>query len=923
MTNINFDNPYLLLIAIPLLALILIPFFISFRKQNRDKHVIASLILHLLMIVCVTLATAGLSATRIVTETNVYVVADVSYSSHLNFDEVDGYISKVRDKLPKNSKMGVVCFGKDAVLHNALGEKITSVSEATVDDSATDIYGALDYTANLFEPNVIKHIVLITDANQTDGANESDLRETIAKLQQKDIYVNAIYVDATLPQGVGEIQVNGVEYVQSTYSGQGTEAVAYIQSNTATTASVKLYKGEELVFEEAVDLIAGENEYAFTLDTTQKTEDSVEDGVEDGGRSYTVSYTLTVEDEDDGLLLNNEYSFTQEITKKRKVLLIGSSLTNDEKWEMDNAEQLFSGDDIELDVREHTDNRKKLKLPTTIEELCGYDQIVISSINFPEQVEGFTQFINNLNVAVSTYGKSLLTFGDLQLQAKTDGVNDLQNLENILPVQFGAPENATLYGIVIDVSRSMNENGEMQKAKDAASFLIEQFNPTDGIILVSYSVSGEVVMTMRNATEEGKAEAKAALMGLTPVQGTYVAGGLERMRLEMKSHTNFFNKEVILIGDSEQASSTAGGTSATNVAKNMYAEGIRVSALNIGEESDQGQFKQITQSGKGKYYVGCSDAQLESVLQGGDIVENITGTIVNNVTTAVRIQSATDAVLDGIDSFNPIKGYICAKVKGDAIVVLAVDYERSDGSTTKLPLYSYRACGNGKVATFNSKLGGSWVDSKTSSAVTFIDKNGEQAGMKFFRNVLETNVPTERIDMPCLYTVTPSANTTIEVVPSNLYRTTSVEITLTTPSGDSETQALHFDGTRHFAALETPEIGQYALEIKYVFDGKEYSTKTTFMIPYLEEYNRFAGYSAGLLYDLVDGRGVVSWDGDDISFSMDKDDIETYVYSFVVPLMIACVALFVVDVCIRKLRWNDIKSIFVRQSKAQKKGGKR
>ena len=927
MTNISFDNPYLLLIAIPLLALILVPFFIAFRKQNRDKHVITSLILHLLMIVCVTLASAGLSATRIVTETNVYVVADVSYSSHLNFDEVDGYISKVRGKLPKNSKMGVVCFGKDAVVHNALGKKITSVSEATVDDSATDIYGALNYTASLFKPNVIKHIVLITDANQTDGANESDLRETIATLQQKDIHVNAIFVDATLPQDVAEIQVNSVEYVQSTYSGQGTEAVAYIQSNTTTTASVKLYKGEELVFEEAVDLIAGENEYAFTLDTTQETTNSVEEGVENGaeesGNSYTVSYTLTVEDEEDGLLLNNEYSFTQEITNKRKILLIGSSLTNDEKWEMDNAEQFFAGDDIELEVCRHLDDRKKLKVPTTIEELCGYDQIVISSINFPEQVEGYTQFIDNLNVAVSTYGKSLLTFGDLQLQAKTDGANDLENLENILPVQFGAPDDATLYGIVIDVSRSMNENGEMQKAKDAASFLIEQFNPSDGIILVSYAASGEVVMTMRNATEAGKAEAKAVLMGLKPIQGTYVAGGLERMQLEMSSHPNFSKKEVILIGDSEQASTTVGGTSATNVAKNMYAEGIRVSALNIGEESDQGQFKKITQSGKGKYYVGCSDAQLKSVLEGGDIVENITGTIVNNVTTAIRIQSPTDAVLDGINSFNPIKGYICGQAKGDAVVVLAVDHVRADGSTTKLPLYSYRSCGKGKVATFNSKLGGSWVDSKMPSAVTFIDKKGDQAGMTFFRNVLETNVPTERIDLPCLYTVTPSANTTIEVVPSNLYQTTSVEITLTTPSGKIETQALNFDGARHFATLETSELGKYDLEIKYVFDGKEYSTKTTFTIPYWEEYNRFAGYSAGLLYELVDGSGIVSWDGNDINFNINKDDIETYVYSFVVPLMITCVVLFIVDVCIRKLRWNDIKSIFVRQSKAQKKGGKR
>lgn len=897
MTNINFDNPYLLLIAIPLAALVFIPFFIAFRKQNRDKHVVASLILHLLMIACVTLAAGGLSATRIVTETNVYVVADVSYSSHSNFDEVDGYISKVRRKLPQNSQMGVVCFGKDAVVHNALGGKITSVSEAVVDDSATDIYGALQYTADLFDPNVIKYIVLITDANQTKGDDESRLQETIAALKQRGIRVNAIFVDATLPTDECEVQVNGVEYVQSTYLGQGTEAIAYIQSNTEMTATVKTYKGDELIETAAVDLIIGENDYTFTLDTSE---------------AGSFDYTLTVEDEEDAFPSNNTYSFTQTVTAKRKVLLVTA-----ESGDVTNAKQLFQGDDIELNIRQYTSsmkkNNKKLKVPTTLEELCSYDQFILSGINIPEEVEGYTQFIDNLNVAVSIYGKSLLTFGDLALHTKTEDAVDLQNLENILPVQFGSNENdATLYGLVIDVSRSMNEKGKMQKAKDAACFLIDQFQPTDGIIIVSYCASGATVMSMRNANETGKAMAKAAIEDLTPIQGTYVAGGLERMQTEMRGHSNFLNKQAILIGDSMQASTTSAGESSVAVAAEMYGEGICVSALNIDNEDDEGNFKGIAAAGKGKYYKGFTDEQLKSVLEGA-MVENLRGQIVQQ-TTAVHIQLPTDKVLSGIRSFNSIKGYICGQAKGDAVVVLTVDYERTSGVKTKLPLYSYRTCGKGKVATFNSSLSGTWVTG-------FLDKNGEKAGMTLFRNMLDTNIPNERIDAPCLYKVTPSSDTEIEVIPGNLYQETAVEVTLTTPSEETITYTLNFDGSRHFGRIETTEIGKYGLQIKYALNGKEYVTNTTFMVPFLEEYDRFAGYSAGLLYDLVDDLGVVSLDGEDISFNTDKDEIETYIYSFVVPLMIVCVALFVVDVCIRKLRWEDIKSLFVRTNKS-KKGGK-
>ncbi|MBQ8876797.1 MAG: VWA domain-containing protein [Clostridia bacterium] len=901
MTNISFDNPYFLLIAIPLVALVLVPFFIAFRKQNRDKHVIASLVLHFLMIVCVALAAAGFNVTRVVTEMNVYVVADVSYSSNLNLDEMDVCISKVQSKLPKNSRMGVVCFGKDALVHNAMGDSITKLSETelTVDNSATDILGALEYTAGLFADDVIKHIVLITDANQTGGVDGGDLRQTLAVLKQKDIYVDAIYLDATLPTDVDEVQLNGVEYVQSTYLGEGAQATAVIQSNTEKTAFVTLQKGEEIVATDTIDLIVGENDFAFTLDTSA---------------AGSFDYTLTVSQEKDSFTLNNAYAFTQTVKDKQNILFV-TSMSSDKAM----AQKLYGGEDTELDVYEYTpalsQSGKKLKVPTKIEDLCKYDQIILSNINVPEQVDNYTQFVNNLNVAVSTYGKSLLTFGDLHLQNKTDAVQDLENLENMLPVQFGVREqDATLYGIVMDISRSMNSNSKLQTAKDAATFLIDQFTPKDGIIVVSYSAAGVTVMSMRNANETGKQLARDAINAITPIQGTYVAGGLERMRLEMSSISDFLNKQVIVIGDSKQPGSGSAGLNPVNVAAQMSAEGIRVSTLNIDSEEDEGNFSGIATAGKGNYYKGFTESQLKSVLEGA-IADDLMGTVVEGVPTYVDIQLPTDDVLDGVGAFNPITGYICGKSKGDSIVVMTVDYERASGTSTKVPLYSYRDCGEGRVATFNSSLSGTWV-------TEFLDENGERAGMQFFRNILDTSTPTQCNDYPCLYTVTPGAKTEIEVIPSNLRQMTTVELILTTPSGDVQTHTLTFDVSRHFGAIETAEIGKYLLTIKYTDNGTTYETTTSFMIPYLEEYNRFAGYSAGLLYELIDERGVVSLTGDEISFKANEDEIETYVYSLVIPLLIACVALFIVDVCVRKLRWNDIKSLFVRTNKRSKKGGK-
>ena len=111
MKNISFDNPYLLLLIIPLLLAIIIPIIIAIRKENRHKSVFISLALHIIISVCVILALAGMIHTTVMTETQVIVVADVSYSSDRNLDKVDAYIQEIQEKLPKNSKMAVVVFG--------------------------------------------------------------------------------------------------------------------------------------------------------------------------------------------------------------------------------------------------------------------------------------------------------------------------------------------------------------------------------------------------------------------------------------------------------------------------------------------------------------------------------------------------------------------------------------------------------------------------------------------------------------------------------------------------------------------------------------------------------------------------------------------------------------------------------------------
>ena len=129
MTSISFDNPYLLLIAIPLLALLVVPYVIAIRKENKSKSTVITLILHTVMIALIALALAGLQKVTVKTETEVLIVADVSYSTNSSIDKTDSYIKELirKENLPPNSKAGVVCFGRDSVINTPFGNEFLIV----------------------------------------------------------------------------------------------------------------------------------------------------------------------------------------------------------------------------------------------------------------------------------------------------------------------------------------------------------------------------------------------------------------------------------------------------------------------------------------------------------------------------------------------------------------------------------------------------------------------------------------------------------------------------------------------------------------------------------------------------------------------------------------------------------------------------
>ena len=889
MKSISFDNPYWLLLAIPLLAAVLVPYFISVSRDNKNKSWTVSLAVHIAIVLSLALASAGLVHTTVMTRTKVYVVADVSYSTSRDLDTIDEYIEQIDKAMPQNSRLGIVCFGKNAKVLTSSGTAIKSVREAKVDDSGTDIAAALDYTATLFAKNEIKRIVLITDGSDT--TYDGSVVAAIERLAAKDIKIDAVYVDSNLGKEDREVQISGVNFTPSTYLNHKSELSVLVEANQDSDAILDLYVKPE-----------GDDEYVKINTTVLRAEKGINlasfplPTAEEGVFDYKVEISAT----DDTSSQNNSYIFTQQVAGKRSVLLIGG-----------NQSELMAIRDLyamsaDIDLRHITPATRDV--PYSVEALSKYDEIILASVDIRE-INNINAFIDSVDIVVSQYGKSLITVGDLKMQNKDDHV--FERLEELLPVNFGnSNKDSKLYTIVLDISRSMFENYKFDAAKDAAVKLLSILGDDDHVALIT--LAGEVVVeqTPDKPLGECREDLYRKIANLERCQGTFIGAAMDRAYKTIKD-LPFEEKQVMLISDG--LSYIADPFNSVDIASSMRDDGIAVSTVHIMfSEKDSGGatlLDGIASAGGGNCYTIRRPEDVADVVF-ATIADDLTESVVEG-STAVNIEIYRDDVLEGIRSLPNVLGYVNSKPKLDSTMVLSVDYKKNASTTVSVPLYSYREHGNGRVATFTSSLSGNWLNLWRSSVK-----------QQFFGNVLSTNTPRERIDYPYVINFEyGGTHSTIEMLPSYLNPKAKAKIKLTTPSGEVYEEDMIFNLNRYFVTLETTELGKYHIELTYTYGTNTFKSNTYYNVSYYPEYNTFAAHDLGSIHDFMRGRGRIYIDGN-VDLSVNRAEVDTYEISFRLPLLIAAVVMFVFDVFIRKFKWtrrqDRAKNVVTKKTTAEK-----
>lgn len=880
MSNIKITYPYLLYVAIPLAVLVIVGFFFIPKKKKKRPNNIISLVLHIVLAVTLSLAFADIKYEKTSNQTEVYVLVDCSVSEDQNVEKLDETVKDIYDKANASlASTGVICFGKESMVYVKPGSKYKSIKDVFDDTKypdfardSSDIASALTYTKELFDEGSIKKIILVSDGIETDNS----AMDVIDSVLSDSISVDAVAINSILSD---EVAVKSVDYVDHCYVNRQQNIKALVQSSSQKVATVQLLSGGEVKQEVEATLSKGLNVVTFTT-----TSDKVAE----------VEYEVVVKDTSDTYQENNSIRFTQDYTDKFNVLFIGNA-EDDYK-----AFLSIDGYDDNVTISPYYDDSN---VPYKLEDLLTYDEIVLSNVNL-QLLNHSDDFANNLNIAVSTYGKSLITYG-ATYTTYNGQTSYIASYNDMLPVQYESDDEKALV-LLIDCSGSMNTENRLETAKKGAIKCLDVLSDKDYVAILSFSDTVKVEQPLTSI--KNKKEITKAINNISNAGGgTKMAPGLQAAEKQvLYSECEYKNVITLTDGIPSETKDTL-----RKIVKSMASDNIICSFINISSQSGQSLLENLATVGNGSYYFCNTAATLIDIMLSS--VSSEIGNTEIKEEAEIQYRINNDPVMDGVNTLPDLQGYNYCRVKGGANTVLTVQYIKKDdnGDTigvAAVPIYAYWTFGKGKVASFTSNLSNEWTSDFRSST----------AGKTFLKNVIYESLPERSISTLMDFSSENNGYTTtvsITVGRSN----GKVHIVSTAPeTGEKEEVDLLYDNkTKSYRGkVNTSVLGKYSIEATYSEpdENGQYQVVETenfsFYRDYSKEYDMLPQTSDNILLNkLVNSSGGQIYEnGDEYNYVRDDEELSHVTYqSTMMIFFLISVVIYLVDIFIRKTTFKNKK----------------
>ena len=908
MTNfsITFSKPWLLLLLVPAALLTLIPYFRLNKRYRCTRNRIVSMALHVIIMVLAVSLLAGLAIDYDLPndKNEVILLVDASFSEEALTEEKNQFIKAVVDSNNSAFKLGIVTFGYDQVYAAELTKDMSTVYSSYLqaplpDVTATDVESALNYAATLFEYPETARIVLISDVLETDGS----VVKTIKSVAAKGIKVDTVYMSDDSRDD--EVQLIGMERPEERIEvGSPFSVKLSLQSNYQGTATITPYDNDvagipfELVLKEGVQDVYVP--FEFTLPGLHRMSFEIEAGGDTLAENNVFHSYIYLEIFDDILVIESNHNESEALCRMLK-------------------------DELNATVMNIGSVAATL---TSVDDLRRYDEIVLVNVSNGDMPEDFVEL---LHTYVHDFGGGLFTIcgnapdnnpSDEEWTANAYTREDMYGTlyQDMLPVEAINYTPPTAVMIIIDRSGSMttDTNGNLLPesenkllfAKNGATECLELLSERDYVGIMSFADSFTEHIELTPRTQRDKILAAIEHIDGEGGGGTNFSPALERAGKALAAMTDVENKHIIFISDGEPSAGDAERYKfwlQENAKNGITTSFIGVRCTNSAKNTMKVLLTQYAGMSEDNFHDVVDLNSASSTIKRDFEVNKIMD--VNYETFTPKINDVNSPIVEGVlqENMPSLDGFYGLKAKEDAEVILS-------GRFT--PIYAQWSYGLGRVGTFACDLNGTWSSS-------FIDT---PEGNAIVNNIIASLFPLEDLKPKEIEVEHEGGNyfTKLNIF-TDLAEGQYIEVTVTSPAtegGESNVQILTAGAEDNYSRLsftvKTPGIHQI-ITSKRAEDGSLLAETVIYKaLSYSQEYNVFTDKDAAKALSeqlATDGRGVIIDEPYQVYENAAKFrhvDIDPRI-----PMMIALLILFLLDIAVRKFKWKWPHEI-IRDRKAQK-----
>jgi uncharacterized membrane protein len=540
-----------------------------------------------------------------------------------------------------------------------------------------------------------------------------------------------------------------------------------VQSDRKQTGIMRIYRDEQFLGEQQVQLEPGKNLFEFPETLNE-------------AKFYT--YSVQVEVPGDGIPQNNRATAFVNVRGDPRILLV----SQDPQQDATLAAALRSAN-IELRVTSAD------KFPESLAELQSYDCIFISNVAAGDLGDRLMKLLES---AVRDFGVGLVCVGGDQTYMA--GAYKGTPLETTLPVNMELDSKKVLPpGAVVLVMHGMEFGNGNQVARDCAQGVLAALGPQDEMGVVLWDGTERWVYELSKVGD--KKEASRAIAGMNQGDLPSFQGVMEKGYTALKK-SNASLKHMIVFSDGDP------GAPSQQLMNDMRAAKITVSSVLISGHAGPQTMQYIADQGGGRFHHVMSPNDLPQIFIKETMV--ILKSAIYEEPFRPKLVAPSELIRGiGSGEYPTLHGYVSTQPKPRAEIPLVT--EKGD------PLLAHWQFGLGRAVAFTSDAKPKWAR---------MWMNWEKY-RQFWAQVAQWSLRrVENADFTTEVNIDKGEGViSVEALdPNGNYKNfLNLQTVVVSPKGDRQMVRLEQTGPGHYEArFPTKEIGAYSLNLMQLEDGK-------------------------------------------------------------------------------------------------------